>query len=427
MLGRRVDGVADRIAVGIRARQRARGARVAVGAAVVDRERRGVARRRGVDDRQRDRDRVARRRPVGGVGDDRERVGPGRGVGVGGVLQLGRGAGDRAERSLGRQGQHLEGLDREVGAGHGDRPRAALVDAGDRVDAAAAGRASAIGCGGPNGVATAPRAGAVPRTRQTTNDQAINPRSTRGTESFPMSRRRRRRRGADATAARCLGGPVQLTGGLGRVLRGGGRRRRGERLGPEDPGELGAQRRRRVDAEVMARACSVRGPAEVCTSSTTSASPVWLPKTCLSSSMIEAGSRAASRTSVSASGPLGHDGRGGARRPRPPRSLGWNELARLDLDRQPAVVVADAAAHGDDLVDLRDVLVLGELVAEEDELDRALEVVEGREHHHVARARLELARRGDDAADGDPLAVLDLRQLAQRPVDGRPAAPRGPP
>jgi len=32
----------------------------------------------------------------------------------------------------------------------------------------------------------------------------------------------------------------------------------------------------------------------------------------------------------------------------------------------------------------------------------------------------ELARRGDDAADGDPLAVLDLRQLAERPVhDGQ--------
>ena len=83
-----------------------------------------------------------------------------------------------------------------------------------------------------------------------------------------------------------------------------------------------------------------------------------------------------------------------------------------DEARLVGVLVVDAAAHEDDRVDAQRALVLGERLAEDEDLDRALEVVERREHHRVALARADLLGRGDDPAGGDPVAVLALASSA---------------
>ena len=51
-------------------------------------------------------------------------------------------------------------------------------------------------------------------------------------------------------------------------------------------------------------------------------------------------------------------------------------------------------------------------------LDRALEVVEGGEHHRVALLGADLLGLGDDAPGRDPVAVLAVGQRGQRRVDG---------
>src|SRR3954463_8736464 len=84
------------------------------------------------------------------------------------------------------------------------------------------------------------------------------------------------------------------------------------------------------------------------------------------------------------------------------------------------VAVIDAPAHEDDLVDAQRALVLGQRLAEDQDLDRALEVVEGGEHHRVTLLRTDLLGLGDDAPGRDPVAVLVVGQRGQRRVDGRP-------
>ena len=152
-------------------------------------------------------------------------------------------------------------------------------------------------------------------------------------------------------------------------------------------------------------------------SSTTSESPAWLPRTCLSSSMTEAGSRVASSRTCSGTGPARRLGRRLARRldllgGRAERLGGLDDEARL-----LRVLVVDAATHEHDLVDAERALVLRQRLAEDEDLDAPLEVVEGREHHRVALLRADLLGLGDDAAGGDPVAVLALVQLRERGVD----------
>src|SRR3954466_1556320 len=88
--------------------------------------------------------------------------------------------------------------------------------------------------------------------------------------------------------------------------------------------------------------------------------------------------------------------------------------------RGALVAVIDAPAHEDDLVDAQRALVLGQRLAEDQDLDRALEVVEGGEHHRVTLLRTDLLGLGDDASGRDPVAVLVVGQRGQRRVDGRP-------
>src|SRR3954452_11959812 len=89
-------------------------------------------------------------------------------------------------------------------------------------------------------------------------------------------------------------------------------------------------------------------------------------------------------------------------------------------ERGALVAVIDAPAHEHDLVDAQRALVLGQRLAEDLDLDRALEVVEGGEHHRVALLRTDLLGLGDDAPGRDPVAVLVVGQRGQRGVDGCP-------
>src|SRR3954466_6836292 len=95
-------------------------------------------------------------------------------------------------------------------------------------------------------------------------------------------------------------------------------------------------------------------------------------------------------------------------------------LDGLRDERGALVAVIDAPAHEDDLVDAERALVLGQRLAEDQDLDRALEVVEGGEHHRVALLRADLLGLGDDAPGRDPVAVLVVGQRGQRGVDGCP-------
>ena len=62
-------------------------------------------------------------------------------------------------------------------------------------------------------------------------------------------------------------------------------------------------------------------------------------------------------------------------------------------------------------------LVLGQRLAEDQDLDRALEIVEGGEHHRIALLGADLLGLGDDPGR-DPVAVLAVGERGQRGIDG---------
>ena len=133
--------------------------------------------------------------------------------------------------------------------------------------------------------------------------------------------------------------------------------------------------------------------------------------------MIVAGSAVASTLTVSACGPCGS--RAAASRAASTSSTrGPEGVDGLRDERRALVAVVDAPAHEDDLVDAERALVLGERLAEDQDLDRSLEVVEGGEHHRVALLRADLLGLGDDAPGRDPVAVLAVGQRRERGVDG---------
>ena len=172
-----------------------------------------------------------------------------------------------------------------------------------------------------------------------------------------------------------------------------------------------------------------RGPAAVSISSSTS---VW-PGKCSSSafsSAIRCSSQVCASTLIT-TGPTA----AGPRRARRPasRSTGGGVpaaaissargLERLDLLhdelRLAALLVVEAAAHDHALVH-RDVRLVRRVRGVEDQhLDLALEVVERREHHRLARLRADALRLHDQAADRHPRAVRLRRHLGQRAVGAR--------
>ena len=90
--------------------------------------------------------------------------------------------------------------------------------------------------------------------------------------------------------------------------------------------------------------------------------------------------------------------------------------------RLALLLVVDAAAHDHDLVHVDLVGVGGVGGVEDQELDLALEVVEGGEHHRVALLQLDALALGDHAADRDrgPVRILLLvREVGERAVDLR--------
>src|SRR4029079_15662157 len=106
-------------------------------------------------------------------------------------------------------------------------------------------------------------------------------------------------------------------------------------------------------------------------------------------------------------------------------------LARLGDERRALVALVDAPAHEHHLVDPEVAAVLLERLAEDEHLDRALEVVEGSDTHPVALLRADLLRRRDDAAGRHPVAVALAGQVREREVDRRaervpPPRPRAP-
>jgi deoxyribonuclease-4 len=93
---------------------------------------------------------------------------------------------------------------------------------------------------------------------------------------------------------------------------------------------------------------------------------------------------------------------------------------RIDLlgdEADALVAVVDLAPDEHDVVHLG--LELRQGLGEHEDLDGALEVVERGEHHGVPGLRPDLLALGDDPARGHPVAVLAARQLGQAPVDLR--------
>ena len=86
----------------------------------------------------------------------------------------------------------------------------------------------------------------------------------------------------------------------------------------------------------------------------------------------------------------------------------WSTVPRTSTIES---VLQDRLAGQDDLL-------------EDEQLDLAVEVVERREHHGRARARLDLLAGGDHPADLHPLAVAPLGHLGAERVGLRPAARR---
>ena len=85
----------------------------------------------------------------------------------------------------------------------------------------------------------------------------------------------------------------------------------------------------------------------------------------------------------------------------------------------PASLWSTRPLHEHDLVDRQRRLVLGQRLAEHEHLDRALEVVERREHHVVAVAGADALGLGDDPADRHPVLVAAVGERGERAVDAR--------
>ena len=98
-------------------------------------------------------------------------------------------------------------------------------------------------------------------------------------------------------------------------------------------------------------------------------------------------------------------------------SVGSNFVdVRDDHADLAGLLVIDAAADEHDRVVGDHALGGGQRLLEDHDLDRAVEVVERREHHRRARARLDLLGLGDHAADLHPLAVALVDHLGGRAV-----------
>ena len=89
------------------------------------------------------------------------------------------------------------------------------------------------------------------------------------------------------------------------------------------------------------------------------------------------------------------------------RSICCDDHARL-----VTVLVVDPPAHQHDRVGDGCVLTGRQRLAEDQQLDRALEVIERREHHRVALLRADPLGLGDHPADRDPLAVAPVESSA---------------
>ena len=176
--------------------------------------------------------------------------------------------------------------------------------------------------------------------------------------------------------------------------------------------ELGVQARRCGSTRKSGPSFSRRSPIEVLSSITTSHSPGKPASTSLSSPSTDAASAVASSRSRSALGVTGRlascsSGLGHLLGGRP---KGLDLLG--DDARLVAILVVDAAADEHDRVGGERLAGGRQRVAEHEQLDRALEVVERREHHRVALLGPDLLGLADHAADQHPVAVALVGEVA---------------